>query len=165
MNCVACSGVLVSGERFCTTCGTAVPAPLDWAPPSQPAAGARAVVPPVLRWLSWGVDLGVLVATALIVSLVSDVLGLIVGVAGGPAYYLVAERNGGTLGHRATKIRIIDTETNAEPSITSRGIRLAVIAGLLLPLGIPFLVNAVMLAVRPGWVSIHDLCSRSEARR
>lgn len=129
-----------------------------------PADGAAAV-PPQVRWLSWAIDLGVVVAGAVIVSLVSDVLGLVVGVVGGPAYYILAEGRGGTLGHRATNVRIVDAETGQAPTITSLGIRLTVLAGLMLPLMIPFFANAALMATRPGWVSIHDLCSRSEARR
>lgn len=124
-----------------------------------------AVVTPPIRWLSWAIDVGVVIVAAALVSLVSDMLGLLVGIVGGPAYYVLAEQRGGTLGHRATRVRVIDTETGLPAPLTSLGIRLAVVFGLVLPLAIPFVANAVLMVARPGWVSVHDLCARSEVRR
>lgn len=134
-----------------------------------PASGVPpvpvAATPAQLRVLSWCIDLALVVAAALLVSIASDVLGLLVGVVGGPAYYVLSETRGGTVGHRAARSRVIDTETGAAAPVTSLGIRLAVIGGLLLPLGIPFVVNAVLLLTRPGWAALQDVCSRSEVRR
>lgn len=134
-------------------------------PISGSAHAPTSATPAHLRVLSWVVDLGLLIAVSLLVSMGSDLLGLIVGVVGGPAYYVLSEARGGTIGHRLTGSRVVDTETTGAAPLTSLGIRLAVVGGMLLPLGIPFVANAVMTLMRPGWVPLHDVCSRSEVRR